>query len=461
MNNEAFKHTAEDTQNETWTQLLLDLKFFDDMDAHDHIMYLRRKFVLGANDWMAGKNGSKQNDKHLFNYTDAEWGFIWETMLEDGAWAVPSVTDTFGNVIKENFAPEMLIKFIAHDLKSHIIVFDLLLDRVQFVSGNHLKSDNVVFDSPLLLYATGGHFQSVLQEDHEFFIQYAKDFEADNQPAISQSQSNENGNSQTNRNVLLLVPTLGSKAEKDGIAEIPSHILDTKPLKKSNESLKETNKKRSIGKESKTKGPKRKIVNLEKIEVTYKFAVPSELECNFENDQIYEAIKNIKASKRSPEQQKVFLRMNRQKSRERETESKRKQRLVNDEEYHKEKRLNETLEEKIARKDKAKTYIAKQRKQETKSESIARQAKAKTFITEQRKQETELEVLARQAKVKTSMAEHRMQQTKSESIARQAKAKAFITEQRKQETELDVLARQAKVKISMAEHRMQEKEIVI
>ena len=159
-------------------------------------MYLRRRFVLGAAGWMAGGNGSLQNDKILFDYTDEEWEFIWMTMLEDGAWAVPGIKDTEGNVIKENNAPEILIKFIAHELKSNIIVFDLQLNIVQFISGNLLKSDNVVFDSPLMLYATGSHFQSVVQEDHEFFISYVQSLEADNHAATSQLAANVHSNSQ-------------------------------------------------------------------------------------------------------------------------------------------------------------------------------------------------------------------------------------------------------------------------
>ena len=178
QNNDAFKHTAGESHNETWTQLLLDLEFFEEVE--DHILDLRRRFVFGAADWMAGNNGSLQNDKLLFGYTDAQWEYIWSTMLEDGAWAVPSITDGDGNVIKENFAPEIMIKYIAHDLRCHIIVFDLVLDTIQFISGNHLKSDNVVFDSPLMMYSTGSHFQSVFQEDHEFFVEHTNNLELRN-----------------------------------------------------------------------------------------------------------------------------------------------------------------------------------------------------------------------------------------------------------------------------------------
>ena len=170
LENDAFRNIAGDPHNETWTQLLLDFQFFDDLE--NHVMALRRRFVYGSADWLAGHNGSLENDKEKFLYDDAQWQYIWSTMLVDGAWAVPSIVDEHGNNIKDNFAPEMMIKYIAHDLKCHIIVFDLVLDTVQFVSGNHLKVNNVVFDSPLLLYATGSHFQSVMQEDHEYFINY-------------------------------------------------------------------------------------------------------------------------------------------------------------------------------------------------------------------------------------------------------------------------------------------------
>ena len=189
LHNDAFKHTAGDVHNATWTQLLLDFKFFDDVENHS--MDLRRRFVLGAADWMAGNNGSLQNDKLLFGYSDADWEYIWMTMLEDGAWAVPSIKDADGNFAKENYAPEILIKYIAHDLRCHIIVFDLVLDSIQFISGNHLKSDNVVFDSPLLIYSTGSHFQAVLPDDHEFFITYAKDLDAPNDMAVLETSNDE------------------------------------------------------------------------------------------------------------------------------------------------------------------------------------------------------------------------------------------------------------------------------
>ena len=156
--NDAFKHNHGETNNQSWSGLLRELKFFDE-DIDNHPMFMRQRFVLGAAEFMSGKNNSNQDDKTLFGYTDDEWEFIWMTMLADGAWAVPSITDNEGNITKDNCAPEILIKYIAHDLRCHIIVFDLNLNRVQFLSGNHVKDNNVVFESPLVLYATGEHFQ--------------------------------------------------------------------------------------------------------------------------------------------------------------------------------------------------------------------------------------------------------------------------------------------------------------
>ena len=88
--------------------------------------------MLGAADWLAGNNGSRENDKEVYGYSDAQWEYVWETMLVDGAWAVPSIMDNQGNKIKDNLAPEMMMKYIAHDLRCHIIVFDLVLDNIQF-----------------------------------------------------------------------------------------------------------------------------------------------------------------------------------------------------------------------------------------------------------------------------------------------------------------------------------------
>ena len=157
----------------------------------------------GAAEWMTGKNGSLQNDKLLFGYTDGEWEFIWMIRMEDGAWAVPSITDVNGDFVKENNAPEILMKYIAQDLKANIIMFDLQLNIVQFVSGNLLKPDNVVFDSPLLMYATGSHFQSVVQTDHEFFINYAKELEAENNPGVIQIEMNSYSNQSSRLNISL------------------------------------------------------------------------------------------------------------------------------------------------------------------------------------------------------------------------------------------------------------------
>ena len=182
-NNDALKNNRGDVKNNTWTSLIKDLRCFEDFE--DHVNFLRQRWVLGAAEWMAGKNGSKQNQKEVLGYSDSEWEFIWSTLFEDGAWAVPPITDVDGNRLKENCAPEMMIQFIAHALHCNNIVFDLMLNRIQFCSGNHISDDNVKFDSPILLYATGSHFQAVFQRDHEHFIGYARELE------ILQSSSNK------------------------------------------------------------------------------------------------------------------------------------------------------------------------------------------------------------------------------------------------------------------------------
>ena len=172
LNNEGFRHT--DGGTDEWTVLLKDLKFYDNtMDEVQHIQFIRNRWVLGASEWLAGNNGSKENDQSLLGYSNKEWNYIWATMIENGAWDVPSVKDRKGNFLKENQAPEMMIKYIAHDLQCNIIIFDLFNNTVEFCSGNQLLDHNIKFNSPLLLYTTGSHFQSLLPTNHDFFIRYA------------------------------------------------------------------------------------------------------------------------------------------------------------------------------------------------------------------------------------------------------------------------------------------------
>ena len=183
-----MKHNGADHLNETWVKLLKDLKFFEDIK--DHNQFLRTRWALGAAEWLAGEHNSKQNDKEILGYSDEDWNFIWSTMLEDGAWAVPSIKDSSGFTLKSNDAPEMFLKYIAHDLQCHIIIIDLQLGQVQFCSANHLKDNNVTFHSPLLLYCTGGHFQAVFQNDHEYFIKYAKELEKRNNEVLTNMDTN-------------------------------------------------------------------------------------------------------------------------------------------------------------------------------------------------------------------------------------------------------------------------------
>ena len=172
LHNDAFKHIENEDKQQSWTKLLKFLHLYD--DDINPVEYLRRMLVLGASQWLSGMHGSKENEKVKFGYSDSEWELIWSLMIEDGAW------DKEGKYLKDNFAPEMLIRYAAHELKCHIIVVDLQLLRIQFCSGNFLKDDNIIIESPLILYATGNHFQSVFQKDHEYFIQLAHQLDMDN-----------------------------------------------------------------------------------------------------------------------------------------------------------------------------------------------------------------------------------------------------------------------------------------
>ena len=177
--NDAFRHTNNEEKQQSWSKLLKEFKFYTNMEDADHVRYLRTRFVFGASEWLSGMHGSKENNKQDLGYSDAEWESIWSSMYEDESWDVPALKDEDGRIIKENHAPELFIKYAAHDLQCNIIVFDLQNDTVRYISGNILKENNVIFDSPLLMYSTGSHFQSVFQTDHEFFIKYSLRLEAE------------------------------------------------------------------------------------------------------------------------------------------------------------------------------------------------------------------------------------------------------------------------------------------
>ena len=90
--------------------------------------------VLEASEGLAGKYGANHNEKSNFGYTEKEWEWIWSSMMEDGAWAVPGVTDSSGVVVKENFAPEILI-FFTSDLYLLRINLYIRLFKISFSSG--------------------------------------------------------------------------------------------------------------------------------------------------------------------------------------------------------------------------------------------------------------------------------------------------------------------------------------
>ena len=59
--NDALKHNGVDQLNETWVELLQDLKFWD--ETNNHTLYLRRRWILECAEWLSGMHGSKRNDK--------------------------------------------------------------------------------------------------------------------------------------------------------------------------------------------------------------------------------------------------------------------------------------------------------------------------------------------------------------------------------------------------------------
>ena len=82
LNNDAFKNNDGTNPTECWTQLLKNLRIYDEtMDEKEHLQFLRNRWVTGASEWLSGKNGSKENEKGLHGYTDDEWNFIWNTMV--------------------------------------------------------------------------------------------------------------------------------------------------------------------------------------------------------------------------------------------------------------------------------------------------------------------------------------------------------------------------------------------
>ena len=287
LENDALKNNQREDKNEAWTELLRELKFYEDIENHTN--FLRRRWVLGAKEFMAGKHGSKQNDKEIFGYSDEDWNFIWSTMLEDEAWAVPAIQDDSGNILKDNFAPEIFIKYIAHDLQCNIIVLDLQLGKLQFCSGNHIKDDNVAFDSPLLIYSTGGHFQSCFQKDHEYFINYVREIEIENQ----EPQSNS-ANKTTSTNDVHVTPK-----------KIPRQISKTQVNTETNPNGKV--KKTKLAKPS-TSFPKSKQMPIPKNGNRFSCLSESEGETNesIEHSANLEELKKIKNKDRTEEQKVIY-----------------------------------------------------------------------------------------------------------------------------------------------------------
>ena len=460
LNNDAFKNVDGESMNESWTNLIKDLKFFD-KTIEDHTLYLRRRFVIGAKEWMAGMHGSKQNDKLLFDYSDSDWEYIWSTMLKDKAWAVPSVKDKDGKTVKANFAPEILIKYIAHELKSHIIVFDLLLNRVQYLSGNHIKDNNVVFDSPLLLYNTGGHFQSVFQQDHEYFIRFAKELEAENNGSTQGLTSKGGAQGQ------------GQKPVPSNSVSDPNQpridLLSSSKRKMEKVRL-EANKSKSSenqNMQAQLKSAKRlkcKETNTDVQKHDFEFCLNTNNRfqlLDVEPDSIdarIEVIKSIKPRNRTPEQKKELRALYQRRLREKEKEETKNARNDNNRKRMQLQREKETEEMVKVRKEKDRVRKQEQRNNETVEMAEIRKEKKRVKTQEQRKMETEEMAKVRKEKVKVRTQEQRKKDTVEMTETRKEKKRVSAQEQRKNETKEMAKVWKEKDRVSTQQQRNKETE---
>ena len=444
MENDAFKHNRGDLNNETWTQLLLDFGFFDEQD--NITMNLRRRFVLGAADWLAGNNGSLRNDKDLLGYTDTQWEYIWNTMLVDGAWAVPGVTDSEGNVIKENDAPELLIKYIAHELKCHILVFDLVLDRIHFISGNHLKQNNVVFESPLLLYATGSHFQSVFQYDHEFFINLAQDLETENVGIAASVGSTEGTNTE---------PCKGHDKEssKEGLSRAsdmgPKRPNSAGPCSPTDDG-EEKKKQSSI---------KPQVMAAKDVEVDAQYSQSfGKDSVEMADDMEFEMISKIRKKDRTPAQQKTFERIRIKRYRRKESPVESATRKAQDRESKKQRRQDESQEIKEKRCIKNREHMAEVRRSETEKQNEERLRKIREHTAEVRRSETKEQNDERLRKDREHTAEVRRSETKEQNEERLRKTRKHMVDVRSSETIEQNEERLRKKRENIAEVRRSETE---
>ena len=425
MENDAFKHNRGELHNETWTQLLLDLRLFD--ESEDQTMALRRRFVLGAADWLAGNNGSLRNDKELLGYTDTQWEYIWNTMLVDGAWAVPGITDDKGNVIKENDAPELLIKYIAHDLRCHIIVFDLLLDRIQFISGNHLKQNNVVFQSPLLLYATGSHFQAVFQYDHEYFINLAQELEKGNAVVNNQSGSETNKPGQS-KNVGS-GQALSKENSKD--KEFEAGVGPTQVIRPNNLSCSVLSKAAKVRSSEKVPCMEDNAVPGSTTSTTstredYKEPFLGEgIAVDNEEDKEFERIKTLKKKDRSPSEQRLFDKIRKRRQRKQEAPEVSSQRREHAREYERAKRERETAAQTAKRRELAKEYERGKRERETSAQTAKRRELAKEYESGKRERETPAQTAKRKEQDRDYQREKKKMETDNQTAQRREQERDY------------------------------------
>ena len=151
-------------------------------DNKTKVVKMRAAFVQHAEQVLCGREGSSQNLKEIYNYTDTEWVYIWSLLRSPGTWEVPDITDDDGKVVKLNQAPEMMLLAIADYLQADIVVFDLHNKTVQRNLANSCREGNKLWRQPLLLYYNrqGTHYQSLLSQDTEGFVSFSPSYPSQN-----------------------------------------------------------------------------------------------------------------------------------------------------------------------------------------------------------------------------------------------------------------------------------------
>ena len=111
-----------------------------------------------------------------------------------------------------------------------------------------------------MIYATGSHFQSVMQEDHEFFVDYVNALEAENHAVNPQLAANVHGNSQEQHGNITTEKEEEDRNELGKMCSTPSSLESVErfqtheAIRKMNETPEEKAIKNTKGKKEKNNG---------------------------------------------------------------------------------------------------------------------------------------------------------------------------------------------------------------